>query len=55
MYLPKNMGPEEKQASEKATQAKAYGNDPANLPGVPLNIPGKTTPLAWFWLCLNWI
>ena len=38
-----------KQASEKATQAKAHGNAPANLPGTPPpSIPGNTAALAWF-------
>ena len=37
-----------KQASEIATQAKAHGNAPANLPGTPPSIPGNTAALAWF-------
>ena len=40
-----------KQASEKATQAKAHDNNaPANLPGTPPppSIPGNTAALAWF-------
>ena len=34
-----------KQASEKATQAKAHGNAPANLPGTPQ--VSQATPLHW--------
>ena len=34
-----------KQASEKATQAKAHGNVPANLPGTPQ--VSQATPLHW--------
>ena len=38
-----------KEASKhKATSAKAHGSVPVNLPGVPQNILGKTTALAWF-------
>ena len=34
-----------KQAGEKATQAKAHGNAPANLPGTPQ--VSQATPLHW--------
>ena len=38
-------GREKKQASEKATQAKAHGNAPANHPGTPQ--VSQATPLHW--------
>ena len=38
-------GREKKQASKKATQAKAHGNAPANLPGTPQ--VSQATPLHW--------
>ena len=38
-----------KQASEKATQAKAHGNAPAKPPwNPPPSIPGNIAALAWF-------
>ena len=37
-----------KRESNTVTQAKAHGNAPANLPGVPLDITGETTALTWF-------
>ena len=34
-----------KRGSNKVTQAKARGNAPANLPGVPPDNPGETAAL----------
>ena len=54
VYLSQNMGGREggksKQVhvSNKVTQAKAHGNAPANLPGVPPDITGETAAFAWF-------